>query len=115
MGMKAVHGAGHYFCFSSITSPLSSLTGRGNDPGTGFALPRARRAISWAPLLPGGMTFLPLWHWRGGETSGSKPQWAIGTMEGLRGGQGEQDGHWQMCNRASGLKIPSASVPKVAI
>lgn len=80
-----MYGTEHYFCFSSITSPLSSLTGRGNDPGTGFALPRARGAISWAPLLPRGMILLPLWHrGRSGETLGAKPQWAMGAVEGLR-------------------------------
>lgn len=77
MAMKAVHGTAHYFCFSSITSPLSSLAGKGDDPGTGFALPRTRGTISWAPLLPRAMILLTLWYrGRSGETLGLRPQWA---------------------------------------
>lgn len=46
---------------------------------------------------------------------GSKATAGHGCCGGAEGRQGEQDGHWQLCNRASGLKIPSASVPKTAI
>ena len=77
---------------------------------------RARGAIRWAPLLPKGNMLLPLPpRQRSGETLGPKPQQAMGTVEGLRGGQGGQDSHQRLCNRGSGQKFPSASVPKVKL
>lgn len=115
--MKAAHGAGHYFCFSRRPSPpFSLLTGRGRCSWYQICPLRSRGAVTWALLLPRGMTVLPLLpRQRSGETLGPKSQRAMGTREGQRGGQGGQDGHRRLRNRDSGQKLPSASIPKVKL